>query len=699
MHVTATDAEASAAAIGLGQAAPVVGRPVRPRATRPALLLAVFFASLYLLTMGGHLDSPDEELMFQVTRSLAERGSLDIGSTASPEHLALAGLDGRTYTPYGPVSSVLSVPFYALGQGMAALLPHRYSEVVLRFAIGLRDPLVSALECVLVYVLALELGFGLSVAALVSLAFGASTLVWPFAKYSWSEPVTGACLLLSVIAARRAVRSEGLGWSALSGLAVGLAIGSKIATGVVLPALLLYLVGAGHGTLGQRLRRAVPFGAILLLPMLGLALLNLARFGNPLETGYHLDAVIDLGRPIGMAGLLLSPDKSVFLYAPIAVLGVVGLGVLARRWPWEAGLFVLLVASHVLVYGTLAIWHGDAAWGPRYLVPVVPYLVVPAGAALAWTHGQTRRLAWRSGAVLVALGVLVNLGGVLVDQRVSFVTLLNAAGGNLAVMDAQRWRPDLSAVVIQWAEFGQRWSAFVASLGEPASLESGTYAKEGVEPVDAPVADQSPLWPRWTSGDAILQVRTHGQPTQLRLAYTDNRPAAIGEADVQIVVDGVPLPARAVRHSEASQPLPDGRWPLVVEADLDAASNGRGPDALTVEIRSQPWQPARDAPPSTDIRQLGVLIWDLGVRSNGQELPIRAAVLGRMPVSDGQPWSFELMSWFYTQPHVADVWLWYLYVSGLPRWLMLLGLIPLAGLGWSGVRLWSLLARREPRVS
>src|SRR5215813_8133171 len=73
--------------------------PRRHARTRPALLLGVFFLSLYLLTMGGHLDSPDEELMFQVTRSLAERGALDLGDTTSPERLAFAGADGRTFAP------------------------------------------------------------------------------------------------------------------------------------------------------------------------------------------------------------------------------------------------------------------------------------------------------------------------------------------------------------------------------------------------------------------------------------------------------------------------------------------------------------------------------------------------------------------------------------------------------------------------
>ncbi|HTD76456.1 MAG TPA: hypothetical protein VK898_02385, partial [Chloroflexota bacterium] len=262
------------------------GRP------RPAVVLGVFFLSLYLLTMGGHLDSPDEELMFQVTRSLAERGSMDIGTAVSPEQLAQTGVDGRQYTHYGPVTSLLSVPFYDLGRAAAALMPPRYTDVVERFAVGLRDPLVSAAACVVFYAIAVDFGFGTAVAILLTLAFGAATFVWPLVKYSWSEPVTGFWLLLSVYAAMRALRTAPLKWSAISSIALGLAIGSKITTAVAAPALLLFLVAGGPGSLRRRLERGLPFGLILLLPVIGIAILNVVRFGNPLVTGYYMEGYL-----------------------------------------------------------------------------------------------------------------------------------------------------------------------------------------------------------------------------------------------------------------------------------------------------------------------------------------------------------------------------------------------------------------------
>jgi hypothetical protein len=676
--------------------APVTADTARPRRhVRPALLLGMFFLSLYLLTMGGHLDSPDEELMFQVTRSLALRGSMDIGDTVLAEGLAQVGTNGRSYAPYGPVASVMSVPFYDLGQGLAGLLPQRYSEVATRFAVGLRDPLISAAACVLFYAFGLELGFGTFVATLLTLAFGGATLVWPYSKYSFSEPVTGFWLLLAVFGAVRAVRSSrSIAWSALSGIALGLAIGSKVTAVLAVPGVLLYLAAAGSAHPKLRARRVLPFVAILGLPALALGVNNMARFGNPFDTGYHLEGVIDLAHPIGIAGLLVSPSKSLFVYAPVAVLGLVGFVRLGRRLPWEAGLFLWLVASHIVFHGVLVIWAGDAGWGPRYLVPIVPFIILPAGALLARRWGPVRRAYWSAFGILAALGVIVNLGGVLVDQRVSFVYLFDLAGRSLAQMDQRRWDPALSPVLIQWQEVAKRTSNAVQWWSQPVvTFVSGSYGKEAIEPVDAAVVPRSDFFPRWTSGSAVFNLRNRGAPVTMSLEYLDNRPSQLGPALVEILVDGSPLPDTAVTRLHSDVALPDKRFPWFIEATLDQAVVGH--DAVTVEIRSQPWQPSRDTPPSTDVRDLGVQVWDLQFAANGQDLAIGEPLFSPMPVTDARPWSNEVENWFYTPPwHVADVWIWYLYLSGLSDWLMLTALVPVVGLVWSGALLARLLRHR-----
>ena len=165
------------------------------------------------------------------------------------------------------------------------------------------------------------------------------------------------------------------------------------------------------------LRRVLPFLAPLAVATLLIGLFDLVRFGSVVNTGYNIESVLAglrLWPPIGIAGLLVSPGKSLFLYSPLAVLGVIGWLVLVKRRTAVALLIALVVASQVIAVGVLAIWSGDLAWGPRYLVPVTALLVIPAGAALRWTGHRV--FGWLF-VTLMAAGVLVNLGAVLVDQR------------------------------------------------------------------------------------------------------------------------------------------------------------------------------------------------------------------------------------------------------------------------------------------
>jgi hypothetical protein len=320
---------------------------------------------------------------------------------------------------------------------------------------------------------------------------------------------------------------------------------------------------------------------------------------------------------------------------------------------------------------------------------VLPFIVLPAGAVLAWTRGPVGGAAWKTFAVLVGAGVFVNLAAVLADQRTSFAEQLTNVNLDLARMEAQRWDPKLSPVLIQWKQVVKHLSAFAEWSSQPVSLISGTYAKEPVAAADAEAALQSELFPRWTNGSAVFELRNHGQPTRLRLEYLDNRPASIGPAVVQIVVDGSPLPDADVTRSRSKIPLPDKRLPWFLDADLDTAVIGQ--DSATIEIRSQAWQPARDAPPSTDIRELGIQIWNIRFESNGNELPLREAPFSPMPVTDARPWSYDLETWFYEPPHLVDMWPWFLYLSGLPQQFALAALLPMAGAVWAGWRLCNLL--------
>jgi hypothetical protein len=111
--------------------------------------------------------------------------------------------------------------------------------------------------------------------------------------------------------------------------------------------------------------------------------------------------------------LLFLPAKSVFLFAPVALLLALGL---ATLWSRSRAGFWLLTWNLVLTFAIAAAWpgwDGGYVWGPRLLIPGL----IPALASLApWMSdgGRGRRNVMIG---VLVLGFVVNLPGVLVSTR------------------------------------------------------------------------------------------------------------------------------------------------------------------------------------------------------------------------------------------------------------------------------------------
>ncbi len=144
------------------------------------------------------------------------------------------------------------------------------------------------------------------------------------------------------------------------------------------------LVSLGLG--GFELRRAAPLVAGAAVGALPLLAWNAIAFGDPLEQGYG-PKPFDTNLALGLYGLLLSPSRGLFVYAPYLLFALAALG-LAWRQPGLVasrlrGLSLAWGATLVL-YAAYAEWWGGRVFGPRFLDDLAPVLF----AALAWGIGQ-----------------------------------------------------------------------------------------------------------------------------------------------------------------------------------------------------------------------------------------------------------------------------------------------------------------------
>src|SRR6202162_412873 len=354
-----------------------------------ALLLLALSLTVYVLS-GPVFFGYDGEIMYRVSESLVLRHSLQV--TDPIYHFA------QPWSPYGIGTSIMLLPFVGAG----ALLLHDPRALVLLYL-----PAVTALTVVAFNAVLVELGVSWTRAAWLSVILAFGTPLWHYSGVLFSEPLVGLAITASLLWLLRYRRTARRRWLAFAGLAGGIALLARIdSVFLVLPAFGLYALA-----LMVKERRHWQPRVIDLLtyagPIIGAGCVSLAydvvRYGAPLRGPYGTDP-IGFAEPLlsGLYRLLLSPGAGIVVFTPVLALGVVGFPAFLRRFRAEAIVIAALVVLRLLFYARWWDWSGGATWGPRFLLPLIPMMLV----AVAFVDGRRWRIAI---AGLAALGFGVEL--------------------------------------------------------------------------------------------------------------------------------------------------------------------------------------------------------------------------------------------------------------------------------------------------
>lgn len=379
-----------------------------------ALLIGSLLFSTYLLTFSGVPRTDDERFIMDTAESMAVRGNLRLNQTAYLRPIQTTDVE--------PAQPALSVPLYWLA--------YHIPWVGNAQALFLFAPIVTALTGTLLFLQALDGGYEERTAVTAALLFGLGTFAWPYTKTHFREPLTMLNLFAAAFLLTRWRRAFAAGerrhwlYLGLSVLVTLLALLSKEAAFIALPALALI---AYPGGLALRARRRQL--AAILIGLAGVALLfglGVMVFRTQLEAAISryvlLNRALRLleGLPqagAGIVGYLFSPGRGLWWYSPPLVLAL-GAPLVTPRTRWREtwlplGLTALFVLTYAAVRGVQ--WQGGTGWGPRYMLPLAPFLMV---AALPLIERMLRAASlWPKLLLgLTALsGVAVQIGGVYVD--------------------------------------------------------------------------------------------------------------------------------------------------------------------------------------------------------------------------------------------------------------------------------------------
>ena len=374
----------------------------------------VFAATVlvYASTAGGSLTTTDAVVTYQVTQRLVEERTF-----ALPEGSAFdvpRGIDGRHYAPFGIAQSIYNIPFFLVGRIAQSVtgLQVGGQDTLPKAAVGFGNLVPAAAAVWVAYLFAWRLTSHIRHSVLAALALAFGSLLWPYSKFGFNAPLATLTLLGATYHLWVGTRTEydrSLLWS---GLLLGAAVLTRHEMILAVGPCFLWLTLESRSDHLLLIRRVKRFGVPVLTACLLWGSYNLARFGNPFDAGYIEANAMGFGQGLrsGMAGLFLSPGASVFLYAPVTIVGIVAL--IRQPDRRTALLFGLLAGTFVVFYATLGNWFGGRSYGPRYLVPLMPYLCIPLAPLLSQLRARVARVGVFA---VILVSVTFQLPGVLVD--------------------------------------------------------------------------------------------------------------------------------------------------------------------------------------------------------------------------------------------------------------------------------------------
>jgi hypothetical protein len=385
-----------------------------------SLLLFVAVAAVYLAN-GRTIGSGDTLPARYLPYSLLHERNADLDEFPwlhdEPARRSFPVLDGVPYflhrrqghylSAYGPGPALLALPIYAWPV-LAGAPAASWAARLEKFSAAA----ITALSVVCVFwALAglVDRRWALGIAAIY--AFGTSS--WSVSSQAlWQHGPSQLFLALLLVCLVRGMRDER--WLIAAGFAASAAAVMRATDALVgIPVIAWVLYARPH--LALRLVLAA------LPPLAGLVLYNVGYFGSVLgpagSTTAPTWAFFTLSPSVdGLAGVLLSPGRGLFVYSPVLIFSVVGLLWGVRRGPMMCRPLALGIVLVLVVVSQWFRWWGGYSWGPRLLADVTPLLcffLYPLTGAL-----DRHRVVKAAFVLLAALSVAAHgLGAFLYDAR------------------------------------------------------------------------------------------------------------------------------------------------------------------------------------------------------------------------------------------------------------------------------------------
>lgn len=484
-------------------------------------LVFAFFLIINVISTGGHSDWSDGTITYLIAESMVLKHSAKL----HPDIPSITIINGpfenevRSQAPYythRPIMlAAVAVPFYYLAV-IASLDP---LPLVGMFV----NSLIITLIALVVFRFSDELFQSRKVAFILSLILLGCSFILPYNTTLFPQPLQGLCLISAAYFLFKSKTLDNYDSSTstlntkynrrktylacLASLFLGLSVFSHPTSLIFIPGFIVYSFFFSQ----PHIKHVVlPFIASLTFLLFLAGLINFLKFGSFTEFGYGWMGSLSTHAGFeGLIGLWVSPGAGLVLFFPIVLILPIALKFFFR---WNRGIFFLTLYMLVTAwayFGTLwylgsywqtITWSGGLAWGPRYLIPILPFLVIPLGILIRKLQNHNKKSLLRTSILSLCIaGFLANLPGNLVwiYHNWDYAIMRQELSNDDKIYDTLTWDPGYSPIFlsakilienyvsdIRPEEYRNSSAFFYITYGlAPCPIDSYLYCKFGVIPI------------------------------------------------------------------------------------------------------------------------------------------------------------------------------------------------------------------------
>jgi hypothetical protein len=378
----------------------------------------IFFWTLFALSNSG-ADNSEGLFHYRVALQIIKHGQL--GFDTPQDGVFQLAPNGRIYAGHEIGNTILMLPTALLNvfleNFLSRFVSQKIIEKVQQFILSFQAGVYSALTATIFFA-TLRLGFSKLIrpSFIATIFLSLTTFFWTYTRNLFDGVLCTTLLTSSFFLLLRYRQTNRLLFLISCFLCLGLAFITRISMILAIIATFIYLVSLYRSSLARRLWE-LSLAIFTLIPFfIWQSWYNYLRTGifykSPVQTAvYAENNALDGNILLGLAGLLISPGKSLFIYAPLLILSVILFKKFYQEHKKEAIYVLTLTLLWFLLHAKLRSWYGAWGWGPRHFTSILPFMFLPFAVNVEYVW---RKTALRiSGIILASFGFILALSSII----------------------------------------------------------------------------------------------------------------------------------------------------------------------------------------------------------------------------------------------------------------------------------------------